>query len=941
MGKFTCHKTSGQSAVDYHIVNKDFTKNVQYFKVLDFTEWSDHCPIASSIKIGNMKILDNLSITLNKYPASYIWDSESKERYLLSLNYQKQLFDPFINKNYMNDCNEAVSDFTDILHEIAKPALKRRVLKKRKKKPILGFDNSCNEVREHVMYLKTLVERYPHNREIKRCFYQARKSFYKKLKETESKFKNDILQRLSDLKDKDSAEYWRLLNSLRKEPINDPADNVEPARWLSHFKSLLKVSENADNLYKDDLVIAENLHKRHTQLDYDISEDEIIKAIRSLKKKKSAGPDGIINEMLKVGYRTIIKPLQKLLQLVFDSKHFPSPWKRGIIVKIFKSGDPFDTDNYRGVTLSSVLGKLFSLIMTNRLQTDLESNDKLHPAQGGFRKDHRTSDNLFILSQIVKFYKSKKKPLYSCFVDFRKAFDMLNREALMIKLLEMEIGGKFYSIVKDMHMSNSCCVKVNHQYITEFFPSDLGVRQGDGLSPTLFNIFINDLAKEFESPDCHPASINGIHVGCLLYADDLLILSETENGLRNGLSLLSDFSKRWSLTINVKKSKVLVFHKKALVCDPFEVNGQSLEIVKSYRYLGVVISSSGSFHSGINDLSSKALKCSFLLKRKLLQNLNVPVDIYLNCFDTLVKPVLLYCSEVWGQELVHDRKDFNIDLVDKNCEPERIHLKFCKSILRMPATTSNVAVRSELGRMPIMLTILSNISKYYMRLTKMPESRLVKQILIATANQKFSLKDIAHKVTKDIGVDLNEHKKYSLKHFNNSIKSQLLFSYEDDWFTYLSSPKGKTGGGNKLRVYQTFKRKNEIEPYLSLIENSSDCANLTRLRISAHHLRIERGRYERVNGQTVPENERICLYCNMNAVENEFHMVIKCPLYEHLRTPILKNLKLDNIPEKQVFHTLMSAKTKEIATEFSRYVSECFNLRLSKTISIRNNTGHD
>ena len=114
----------------------------------------------------------------------------------------------------------------------------------------------------------------------------------------------------------------------------------------------------------------------------------------------------------------------------------------------------------------------------------------------------------------------------------------------MIKQLEVEIGGKFYSIVKDMHMSNSCCVKVNHQYITEFFPSDLGVRQGDGLSPTLFNIFINDLAKEFESPDCHPASINGIHIGCLLYADDLLILSETENGLRNGLSLLSDFSKR-------------------------------------------------------------------------------------------------------------------------------------------------------------------------------------------------------------------------------------------------------------------------------------------------------------------------------------------------------------------------------------------------------------
>ncbi len=544
LGRFTCYKTSGQSTVDYHIVNKELIQYIQYFKVLDFTEWSDHCPIASALKVENTKTHGNLEVKLNKSPASYMWDSDSKDRYLLSLNYQKQLFGPFMDKNYEDDSDQAVRDFTDILHEIAKPALKRRVAKKRKHKPILGFDNSCYEVREHVMYIKTLMERYPHNREIKSCFYQARKSLYKKLRQTEFNFKNDILQKLGNLKEKDPAEYWRLLNSLRKEPISDPADNIEPAKWLSHFKSLLKVPEKAENLYKQELANTESRYMKHSQLDYDINQEEIVKAIRSLKNKKSAGPDGIVNEMLKVGYKTLMKPLQKLLQLVFDSRHFPSPWKRGIIVKIFKSGDSYSPDNYRGVTLSSVLGKLFTLIMTNRLQTDLETNDKLHPAQSGFRKDHRTSDNLFILSQIVKFYKNKKKPIFSCFVDFRKAFDMVNREALMIKLLQMEIGGKFYSIVKDMHIDNFCCVKIDHQYITEHFPSDLGVRQGDSLSPTLFNIFINDLANELQNPDCQPVNINGIQIGSMMYADDLLILSETENGLRNGLSILSDFSRR-------------------------------------------------------------------------------------------------------------------------------------------------------------------------------------------------------------------------------------------------------------------------------------------------------------------------------------------------------------------------------------------------------------
>ncbi len=370
--------------------------------------------------------------------------------------------------------------------------------------------------------------------------------------------------------------------------------------------------------------------------------------------------------------------------------------------------------------------------------------------------------------------------------------------------------------------------------------------------------------------------------------------------------------------------------------DPFHVNGQSLEVVKSYRYLGVIVTSSGSFNTGISDLSNKALKCSFLLKRKLLLNLNVSAEIYLNCFETLVKPVMLYCSEVWGQDLVHDTKDFNLDLVDRNCEPERIHLKFCKSLLRVPATSSNVAVRSELGRIPILLTIMCNICKYYMRLTKMPDIRLVKQIFIATANQRFSLKNIADKLATNIGIDLNDHKKYSLKHFSNIVKTQLLYTYEDDWFTFLSSPKGKGGSGNKLRVYQLYKRKHELEPYLSFLDNMSDCINLTRLRISAHHLRIERGRYERQNGKILPECNRICLYCNMNTVESEIHMVTECPLYKHLRTPMLKKLKLDTLSQKQIFTTLMSVKTKEIATIFSRYISECFNLRLSKCTDINN-----
>ncbi len=160
-----------------------------------------------------------------------------------------------------------------------------------------------------------------------------------------------------------------------------------------------------------------------------------------------------MNEILKCGRFILAEPLVKVLNVIFDTQHFPKIWKHGILLKLFKSGDPNLTDNYRGIILNSVIGKFISLLMTKRLQKKLECENKLHKFQGGFRKDHRTSDNIFILSQIMKWYKSKKKPLYVCFIDFRKAFDKLNRNALLYKLIGV---GSFTMWLK------ACTVIITH-----------------------------------------------------------------------------------------------------------------------------------------------------------------------------------------------------------------------------------------------------------------------------------------------------------------------------------------------------------------------------------------------------------------------------------------------------------------------------------------------
>ena len=934
-GKFTCHKENGQSTVDYHIVSKCLFKSIQYFRVHDLSMWSDHCPVSSSIQLGKLVQNTKPKIKMCKAPSVFVWDENSEENFKISLNVQKHLIDNFMVRQYghtSTDSDQIAGDFNELINELAKPALKRRKVKTTKKKPVLGYNKSCEEVREHLLYIKTLVERYPTNRDIKRSYYQTRKIFYKKLKQTESAFKKSVLLKLSHMKDSSPTEYWKLLKTLQKQK-NDNADAISADTWYSHFKGLLQVPNIESTKYSDLLRQAENAASATGVLDNIVTRSEVLDVIKCLKNNKSAGPDGIINEIFKCGRFVLADPLVKLLNVIFDSQHFPTVWKQGILLKLFKSGDPHNTDNYRGIILNSIAGKFLSLLMTKRLQKKLENDNILHKLQGGFRQDHRTSDNIFILSQIMKWYKSKKKALYICFIDFRKAFDKLNRNALLYKLINTGISGKFYNLVKSMYSHNKTCVKVDNQ-ITEYFDCNIGVRQGDPMSPTLFNIFINDLAASLEQGPCDNARIENFECGFMFYADDLVLLSQTKDGLQRSIDIVSKYCQDWSISINAKKSKVMVCNKKLSVKDKFVVVNETLEIVKKYNYLGVIISHTSSFNQAIETLTKKAMKCSFSIGKLLSAQYFTPIDVQLHCFDIMVKPVLLYCSEIWGQDLLHSTKEWKIDILDNNNDIEKMHVKFCKFLLHVHSKASNIAVRSELGRPTMICSVIASILRYYCRLKFMSDDRPVKQIYNATKNAKFSLFNIANKLLDVFDIDLNDYSfrtKNSFKKFNKELNEQIQTCFEEEWFTYVTSPIGKTGKGNKLRTYSTFKRTYDLEKYLLDVKDFRDRVSLTKLRISAHTLRIERGRYERCNGRVLPAEERICKYCHAHNVEDEYHFVMICDLYSIKRSRLLQFLDLSEQPTKETFVKLMSAKNAMIASQFSAFVNECFELRTSKT----------
>ena len=140
-------------------------------------------------------------------------------------------------------------------------------------------------------------------------------------------------------------------------------------------------------------------------------------------------------------------------------------------------------------------------------------------------------------------------------IDFAKCFDGIWHSGLFYKLKLLEIPSRCYSVLKNMYDKISLQVKIGSQ-LTPAFMSQLGVRQGDNISPTLFNIFINDLPHH-QLNHCSPAKYHDISVYCLLYADDLIILSENKEGMQKALSKLSSYCKSWKLKINMNKSKIM------------------------------------------------------------------------------------------------------------------------------------------------------------------------------------------------------------------------------------------------------------------------------------------------------------------------------------------------------------------------------------------------
>ena len=228
------------------------------------------------------------------------------------------------------------------------------------------------------------------------------------------------------------------------------------------------------------------------ELNTEISNEDI----KQLKNNRSAGPDLILNEFLINGKQILMPVLHSMFNKIFVLGYFPDRWSEGYIIPLHKKGNPDDATNYRGITLLSCVGKLFTRILNNRLQNWAEKYNVYVEAQAGFRANMSTVDNIFVLNGLISSFINRRKQLFCTFVDFTKAFDYVVRENLWYKLIKLGVRGSMLNTIQSMYKSVKSRVKYKNK-LGDTMPCTLGVRQGESLSPFLFAMFLNDLEDEY------------------------------------------------------------------------------------------------------------------------------------------------------------------------------------------------------------------------------------------------------------------------------------------------------------------------------------------------------------------------------------------------------------------------------------------------------------
>jgi exonuclease III len=652
------HPSGSTNQLDHILINRKWTNSLRNCRAYNSVELDSDHRIVSITLVCSLRTTKGKPCNRQKFDWKKLQDVPTRELFQLELS---KRFETLQCQDTSTPITQRYGEFEQAVAEIAE-----KVVGKRTSCGLPGWvtDRTINlKTERDAAKRRYLVSKSKQSRENWRRLNSNLNESYRS-DETAMITKQMEDLSLADLKG-DYTTTWKIVHDLSgkhetpsvkvKKRDGTPPTSVNDllAEWKEYFSSLLN---NSNGQPPSELPppAAQDLPVHVTPP----TREETFEAIHQMKNNKAPGLDcAITAEALRNGGDAMIDIIHGFCSEVYRTLSPPSQWTTSVIVPLPKKGDLSLMTNYRGISLLSITAKVYNKILLNRIRDHVDPI--LRSNQAGFRQGRSCAQQIHILRRIMEGFQDYQLPLTLTFIDFKKAFDSINRKVMFAVLRHYGIPEAVVNAISALYNNSKSAVMVDGS-ISDPFNVSTGVLQGDVLAPFLFIVLVDFLLKKATSdPDLdsgvvthprrsrrYPAQV----LNDLDFADDIALLESTTSRAQLQLTKTAAAAKDLGLTISVSKTEYMTAN-----CHPhptLTVYGEPIKHVTDFKYLGSKMASTAS------DLKRrKALAwCAFWKLEHLWKSSLLSIPAKVKLFRTTCVTILLYGCESWVLSLDMESK---------------------------------------------------------------------------------------------------------------------------------------------------------------------------------------------------------------------------------------------------------------------------------------------